>query len=604
MPTATPVQQAPRWNLDTLFAGGSKSTAYRSHLDALEADLRRAETEAKTLPRSLGRAGQGAWIAWILLMQDLARRLDSADSFAGCLTAADVHDDLAHGHTARVDLLAARWLGLQTHLESFAAGVSDTEWRQLLESTELRAIAFALDEMRRLGREKMPPDQERLASELAVNGYHAWNRLYDKMAGDLQVDFEEGGSTRKISLGQLAMYMSNSQRDIRREAFTRLEAAWEPQANLAAMALNAQAGFRLSLYRNRGWANVLKEPLDKGRLRQATLEAMWSAVAAAVPKLVPYVEAKKRLLSIDRFCWYDQTAPVGAGDRTFAFDEAGEFIVAQLADFSSDMAEFSRKALDQRWVEAENRPGKAAGGFCTGFPTHGETRIFMTWGGEYDHLMTLAHELGHAYHGWVLRGAPFFAQRYPMNLAETASTFNELRVTDAALARTSDPREQLMLLDQKLQNALVFFCNLRARFLFDRAFYAERAAGMVPRRRLDELMVDAQRTAFGGLLAEPEGLHPLFWASKLHFYLTGNPFYNFPYTFGFLFANGVYDRARQEGAAFAESYRKLLADTGSMSTEEVARKHLGVDLTQPDFWEAATARILGDVKPFADLAGR
>jgi oligoendopeptidase F len=276
--------------------------------------------------------------------------------------------------------------------------------------------------------------------------------------------------------------------------------------------------------------------------------------------------------------------------------------VAQLADFSTEMAEFTRRALELQWVEAENRPGKGAGGFCTGFPTHGETRIFMTWGGEYDHLMTLAHELGHAYHGWVLREAPFFAQRYPMNLAETASTFNELRVTDAALAATSEPRERLMLLDQKLTNGLVFFCNLRARFLFDRAFYAERAAGLVPRRRLDELMVESQRKAFGGLLAEPDGFHPLFWASKLHFYLTSNPFYNFPYTFGFLFANGVYDRARQEGKKFAASYRNLLCDTGSMTTEQVAQKHLGVDLTKLEFWEAATARVLADVQPFVELA--
>lgn len=601
MPSATLTHPAPRWNLETLFAGGSKSEAYQKLLESLERDLAKAEESAATLPRALPE-GRTQWTAWILLLQDLALRLESADSFCTCLTAADVKDELGHAHSARVDLLASRWLGLLTHLESFAAGTTDSQWKDFTGSSELRAVAFMLDEMRSLGREKMPPEHERLASELAVNGYHAWNRLYDRMAGDLQVDFEEGGTTRKISLGQLAMYLSNSQRDVRREAFDKLEAAWETQANLAAMALNSQAGFRLSLYGNRGWNSVLKEPLIKGRLQEATLDAMWSAVEKAVPHLAPYVEAKKSLLGIDRFRWYDQMAPVGAGDRTFSFQEAGEFIVTQLADISKEMAEFTRRALDLQWIEAENRPGKGGGGFCTGFPTHGETRIFMTWGGEYDHLMTLAHELGHAYHGWVLRDAPFFAQRYPMNLAETASTFNELRVTDAALHATSDPRERLMLLDSKLTNGLVFFCNLRARFLFDRSFYAERAAGMVPRQRLDELMVAAQRKAFGGLLAEPDGFHPLFWASKLHFYLTSVPFYNFPYTFGFLFANGVYDRARQEGRSFADSYRNLLCDTGSMTTEDVARKHLGVDLTRPEFWEAATSRVLADVQPFVELS--
>jgi len=147
------------------------------------------------------------------------------------------------------------------------------------------------------------------------------------------------------------------------------------------------------------------------------------------------------------------------------------------------------------------------------------------------------------------------------------------------------------------------FIQPGSRHLFDCAFYEERAKGQVPRARLDELMVTAQREAFGGILAEPGGYHPLFWASKLHFFITSYPFYNFPYTFGFLFANGVYDRAKQEGASFAKAYRDLLADTGSMSTEAVARKHLGVDLTQRDFWDAATQRVLADVEPFVKLAG-
>jgi oligoendopeptidase F len=603
MPTAPVTQAAPRWNLENLFPGGSGSPAFREFLDLLRTDLEETERAAGDLQRSLDESSKARWIAWILKWQDLAMRLETAGSFAGCLTAAHVDDELAHSHTAEVDLLDSRWLGLQTHFESFAAATQDADWQLLLGRPELAPIAFALNEIRNLGREKMPPEKERLAQELAVNGYHGWNRLYDKMAGDLEVEFDRGGRAEKISLGQLAMYMSNSQRDIRREAFEKLEAAWETQAHLAAMALNYQAGFRLSLYRNRGWDGFLKEPLIKGRIKQATLEAMWSSVEAAVPGLFPYVNAKKKLLHIDSFCWYDQQAPVGTGDRTFSFQEAGEFITSQLADFSPDMADFTSRALSENWVEAENRPGKGGGGFCTGFPTHQQTRIFMTWGGEYDHLMTLANERGHAYHGWVLRESPFFASRYPMNLAETASIFNELRVTDAALAAASEPRERLMLLDQKLQNALVFFCNLRSRFLFDHSFYTERAHGTVPRRRLDELMANAQRTAFGGLLAEPEGLHPLFWASKLHFYITSNPFYNFPYTFGYLFANGVYDRARQEGAGFAQAYRRLLADTGSLSTEDVAKKHLGVDLTRREFWDAATGRILADVRPFVDQAG-
>jgi len=159
MPTAPAPQSVPRWNLENLFAGGSASTAYRAHLDLLRRDLESAEAQASSLPAKLDAPGRQVWIAWILSFQDLAQRLESAESFAACLTAADVHDDAAHGCTAEVDLLASRWLGLQTHLESFAAGTADADWQRLLDTDELRPISFALDEVRRLGREKMAPDR-------------------------------------------------------------------------------------------------------------------------------------------------------------------------------------------------------------------------------------------------------------------------------------------------------------------------------------------------------------------------------------------------------------------------------------------------------------
>lgn len=267
------------------------------------------------------------------------------------------------------------------------------------------------------------------------------------------------------------------------------------------------------------------------------------------------------------------------------------------------MGDFIRMALDKRWVEAEDRTGKAAGGWCSRIPIRKETRIFMTFTGTFDGLSTLAHELGHAYHGFVLKDRPPFAQTYPMNLAETASIFNELRVTDAALAASSGSDEKLMLLDQKLQNAFVYFCNIHARYLFDSRFYEQRKGGLLSKDRLSEMMLEAQEDAFMGMLDEKEGYHPLFWASKLHFYITGSPFYNFPYTFGFLFASGVYDRALKEGPSFPEKYRDLLADTGSMTTEEVAEKHLGVDLTKDEFWRDAVARSLADVDDFVKLCG-
>ncbi|MFH1892114.1 MAG: M3 family oligoendopeptidase [Candidatus Zixiibacteriota bacterium] len=598
----TAVKLNMKWDLDSIFPGGSGSTEYKEFRDKLKQDLAAASKSFAVLPDKLDDSSRAQYKIAILEFQRLSENLGLVYSLALCLTAQDVDDKPALQILQETDVLISEWRNLETRLESLARKQDDASWIALLEDSSLSTIKFSLTELRDNAKHKMAEEYESFANELAVNGFHAWNRLYDKMSGDLRVEFTENGKAETVSLGQLASKMDSPDRSIRQQALEKLEEAWETRADYAAMCLNSLGGFRLSIYKHRNWESPLYEPLVMGRLKEDTLNAMWSAVANGVPKLVPYIEAKKKLLGMDKFMWYDQTAAVGKSESKMTYDDAHDFIIKHLSGFSDEMSEFSQMAFEKRWIEAENRTGKAGGGFCTGFGPKKQSRIFMTYLDTFGDMSTLAHELGHAYHSWVLKDKPPFAREYPANLAETASIFNELLVTDAAFKVAAGADEQLMLLDQKLQRAQVLFCNLYARFLFDKAFYAERKNGVISRQRLDELMVQSQKEAFGDTL-DPDGCHPLFWASKLHFYLTGLPFYNFPYTFGFLFAGGVYDRAQKEGKAFASKYRDLLLDTGSMTTEDLGRKHLGVDLAKPDFWNDAVNRVLEDVEPFVKLVG-
>jgi oligoendopeptidase F len=258
-------------------------------------------------------------------------------------------------------------------------------------------------------------------------------------------------------------------------------------------------------------------------------------------------------------------------------------------------------AIDQSWIEAEYRPGKRAGAYCTSLPLKKQSRIFMTYNGSYNGMLTLAHELGHGYHSWVMFDLPYGARRYAMSVAETASTFNETVVREASLKATAAEQEQLSILGTKLNDATSYLMNIRARFDFELAFFKERAKKNLSVDELSELMVSAQKRAYKEGLAD---YHPLFWASKLHFYITRAPFYNFPYTFGFLFSNGVYAQALAEGRSFQERYMALLRETGSMTTEDLAKTHLGVDLTRPEFWETAVERVLAEVDPFVRLVDR
>lgn len=599
--TTTTLPPAPTWDLDAIFPGGSGSKEFAAFRVEVKKDITTTWNLINKLPEPLSSQTAPAWTEAILAFQNLIEKIELVQSFAHCLVSQNVADSAAHTIESESDIFVSEWEKMRTALEAKAIKADNAAWDSLVSGDKLAEIKFFLNELREQGREKMSPELESLALDLSVNGIHAWNRLYDKMAADLMVDFEDQGTTKRLSLGQLATKMADPNRAIRKQAFEKLEAAWDTRADLAAMTLNALGGFRLTLYKNRGWDSHLHESLQGARLKKETLDTMWRTIEANIPKLQKYINAKKKLLGMDSNRWYDQLAPCGTVDKLYSYDEAAKFIVENKRRFSGDMADFAKRAIERRWIEAEDRAGKMGGGYCTGMGPRRETRIFMTYANSYENLLTLAHELGHAYHGWVLKEKAYLSTAYPMTLAETASIFAELLVTDAALQTVSDPHEKLMLLDQKLQQPYTMFCNIYCRYLFEDSFYTERKDGVVSRERLNELMTAAQKRAFGSLL-DSDGYHKYFWASKLHFFISERAFYNYPYTFGYLFAGGVYDRARKEGKAFADKYRALLADTGSMTTEQVAQKHLGVDLTRDAFWVDAVNRSLADVDEFVALA--
>lgn len=594
----------PRWDLDSIFPGGSRSPALARHLEAVAADVAGLPARMEALPvgPDPGPAEVAAWQRFLEHLQDVSARLREAGAFVGCLTAQDVHDEQARLLAGRIGQLGAALESVHIALARRMLAFRDQAWQALLQDERLQGVAFALDEMRRHAADRLPPEQEALASALAVDGYAGWEEMYEVLVGRMSIPVEVDGQIRHLSVAQAAHRLEDPDRARRAALFARWEQAWAEQAPLFALVLNHLAGFRLNLYRRRGWQDVLKEPLEVNRMSAATLQAMWAAVESRKDRLLPYLRRKAELLGVDRLSWHDLAAPLprtGGGAPSIAYDEAAEFVIEQFARCNPEMAAFARHAFQNRWVEAEDRPGKRPGGFCTAFPVSGQSRIFTTFGGTADGVRTLAHELGHAFHHHVMRDLPLLARRYPMSLAETASTFAELVVDDAALRHATDPSERAALLEQKLQRLVSFCMNIHARFLFETAMYEARRQGPLAVQDLNRLMVEAQRRAYRDALGE---YHPHFWASKLHFYITGTPFYNFPYTFGFLFSAAVYARAQDEGPRFAPRYAALLRDTGRMTVEELARRHLGADLTRPAFWEEALDRALADVDEWLRLS--
>lgn len=587
-----------KWNLERFYEGGSRSLRLEDHLEGLEAALPDLAARAGALPDPGIGGGADRWAGLIDDFQQLLNRFSQVRSYVGCLTSQDVHDKPAKLLEGRLTQLYAQVEAVINTLEARILQVPDADWRELLTHPKLEPVSFVLNERRSLAAAKLGREQELLASDLAVSGYHAWSSLYDTLVGKMTVPFEEDGELRQLSVGQAATKFNLPGNEMRARLFTSWEQAFRERADLFAATLNNIAGFRLSLYRHRRWEDVLKEPLEVNRMRPETLEAMWSAVVSGQERMAQFLHRKARLLGKERLDWADLAAPLGTSRRRITYDQGAAFIEEQFRRFSPRMADFAARAIRERWIEAEDRPGKMPGGYCTDFPESRESRIFMTYSDDTGSVAVLAHELGHAFHSDAVFDQDPFNQNYAMNVAETASTLAELVIMDAAIQQASSEEERLVLLDEKLNSAASYLMNIHARFLFETRFYAARAKGQLSVEELDGLMVEAQRESYRGSLGT---YHPLFWASKGHFYFTGAPFYNFPYTFGYLFSAGVYAASRGEEAGFEERYRALLRDTGRMTVEELAHRHLGADLTKPEFWMTGVRLALDDVDLFLRL---
>ena len=571
------------WDLESLFPGGSQSAEFREHLSALLDNL----DKLKTLTQSSATLKEA-----ILLSEEVFAALSEAGSFVACLLAQDVSDQGAKQLQSSLTSLEASFEQCNTDIDQLL--VSCPDFDALLQDADLQKRAFPLKELRELAALRLSPDKENIISDLAIDGYHGWCQLYEGTIGRLTFPFRG----ENLYAGQIENKFSDLDRKTRSEAFAIYSDVFEKNEELFASILNHIGGFRLKMYEQRGWESVHKEPLFYNRMSEKTLSSMWSAVKTAHPLLSKFMERKAKLLGIEKLGWEDLEAPLGESQKHIPYNEGAQFIIDQFAKFSPKMAAFSKMALDKGWVEAEDRPGKRPGGFCTNLTQSKETRIFMTYSGTMTNVTTLAHELGHAFHADCVFDLPILAQHYRMNVAETASTMAEMIVADAAYESATDAQEKLILLDEKIARSVAFLMNLYTRFIFETRFYEKRGAGFLLPNELNSLMEEAQKEAYAGSLSH---YHPRFWASKGHFYFTDVPFYNFPYTFGHLFSLGIYLKLKEDMATFEEKYIALLRDSAQMTTEELAQKHLGIDLETPDFWQMAIDHTLRDVEEFLEM---
>ncbi len=593
----------PNWDMTPYFSehGAPDYVAFR---DRLATDATRLLGRITLLgpPTANNRT---SWVALLTELEQAELRARHLESYLECLGSADVRDEAVQRDTAAYATLAAELEKAMLVARARLCEASEAEFAELVGDEALLAVRYRLGRMREQARHSMPLEHEALAADLSITGISAWGRLYDQLSGTLTFELEvPGRPTERHPVCMVQSLLGDRDPTLRRAALVGANRAWEREAGTVAACLNAISGTRLMLYRRRGIEHFLAPALFDAAIEPSTLSAMWSAVRERQELARRYLRLKARLIGRTRLGFQDLEAPLGESKaRPIPWSAAVERVLTAFREFYPALHDFARNALEARWVDWQPREGKRPGGFCSTSPLIDQSRIFMTYVGSRGDVTTLAHELGHAFHSWLMRGTRRWTRVYPMTLAETASTFAEQLVSDALLdAPDASTEERRVLLDLRLSDAATYLLNLPMRFDFEHALYQERQQGELAISRLRELMVDAQRKNYGDAL-DPDELNPWFWASKLHFYITDLSFYNFPYVFGFLFSRGIFARAKAEGSEFLRRYESLLRLSGSDTVENVARDALGVELGSPDFWHTCLDHVQKDLERFEALPG-
>ena len=516
---------------------------------------------------------------------DISQKLGNLRTFIASILSVDSRDTRASEWKPTLQQLSAEISQATKALDVFLMRVNDDFIQSLIADPILEELSFSLQHQRKLKDQLLSVAEDQLVTGLAVNGLQGWGNLYTELAGALQCTVN-GNS---IGLAKAFNLLSSPDRAVRSEAWHGIYAAWESRAETVAAILNAINGWRLEETKQRSHQRTLHY-LDKSchqsRIDRATLDALMATTYERRSIGQRAMRTMGKLLNVQPMAPWDLFAPAPVVSQTslFSFEAAIELVANAFRQLTPAMGNFAVMMAEKGWIDAKPTPNRATGAYCTRFEDPREPRIFMTFEGSMTNVLTLAHELGHAWHNWMMRDLPRYKTYYSMTLAETASIFGETLVRDALLAQASTPEQKLAIAWQDGAAAKTFLLNIPSRFTFEQKLVEARKQGFVIADTLKTLMRDSWRHWYEDSLASYDDM---FWASKLHFSIAELSFYNYPYLFGYLFSLGIYAQKDRYGEVFNDLYTTLLRDTGSMTAEDLVQRHLQQDIRQPEFWQAS-----------------
>lgn len=500
-----------------------------------------------------------------------------------------------------VDILEEKLSDLtkpQVIFQKWLSGVGDLE--KLIAADEyLKEYGYFLNENKEKSKYLLSDSEELIISKMMNTGSGAWSKLQGLLTSMHLVDINVKGEQKQLPLPVVINMYYSDDPETRKAAYEAEISSYKKIEESVAASLNSIKGEVITVCRLKGYKSPLEKTVLDSRMDMETLDAMLAAIRESLPHFHKYYRKKAELLGYKGgLPFYEIFAPMGNADIKFTYEEAKDYVVSNFRSFSDKLADFAKNAFENGWIDAEPREGKRGGAFCSNIHAIGQSRILANFNGTFNNMTTLAHELGHGYHGDNLMKEGFLNSDYPMPIAETASIMCETIVKEAAL-KAATPEAAFSILEADIADSGQVIVDIYSRFLFESSVFEHRENGSLSVDEIKELMLKAQREAFGDGL-DHDLLHPYMWLWKPHYYSGELSFYNFPYAFGLLFAKGLYAEYLKRGKAFVEDYDRLLAATGKMKIADVA-KIMNIDVHKVDFWRSSLELITKDIEKFISL---
>jgi len=524
--------------------------------------------------------------------------LGTLGAFVNSYYSTDSYNKLAAQRMSELEKVSVKLNNLDTAFCGFIGSIGKELPKLVRLDKILSEHEFVLNETYHESKYMMSEAEEKLAAELALSGAKAFSKLQGVVSSQLKVPVNIKGKTEIMPIAKVRNLASESDEDVRKSAYEAEMAGWESVREPIAAALNGVKGHSITLNQKRKREDALHSSLDMNRIDRKTLETMLGAMKESFPVFRKYFAKKASRLGRKSLAWWNINAPAGKLDKRYTYEEACDFIVENFSTFSKELGDFARNAFEKNWIDVYPRDGKRGGAFCMKVPKVEESRIMCNFDGSFDQVTTIAHELGHAFHNECLKGLTPMQKSTPMALAETASIFCETIIINAALKKASK-KEKLAILETQLIGESQVIVDIYSRFLFEKEVFERREKSELSADDFCEIMLRAQKETYGDGL-DAKHLHKYMWALKPHYYMTGAPFYNYPYAFGQLFAIGLYRLFENEGPKFVTKYKGLLRSTGLNRAAEVTAK-FGIDIRKPKFWKESLKVIEEHVNEYLAL---